>query len=144
MTTVKRDVFINASPDDVAAIINDPHRLPEWYAGVESVEPDDVFPEVGGQVELVYKAAGTTFTITQTALEHISGELGVIRMEGMIAGTNRWDLAPEGSGTRVTSTFDYEMPGGALGKIADKLIVERMNTKNLEDSLKNLKALVEG
>jgi hypothetical protein len=36
------------------------------------------------------------------------------------------------------------MPGGGLGKIADKLVVERMNTSNLEKSLENLKAYFEG
>jgi hypothetical protein len=36
------------------------------------------------------------------------------------------------------------MPGGALGKIVDKLVVERMNARNLEASLENLKALVGG
>jgi len=36
------------------------------------------------------------------------------------------------------------MPGAALGKVLDKLVVERMNAKNLEKSLSNLKSLVEG
>jgi hypothetical protein len=36
------------------------------------------------------------------------------------------------------------MPGGGLGKIADKFVVERMNISNLEKSLENLKTLVEG
>ena len=33
--------------------------------------------------------------------------------------------------------------GGGLGKIADKLIVERMNDKNAAASLENLKAMLE-
>ena len=61
----------------------------------------------------------------------------------MITGTNRWDMAQEGNGTKVTLTIDYEMAGGGLGKIADKLIVERMNDKNAATSLENLKAIVE-
>ena len=39
--------------------------------------------------------------------------------------------------------IEYQMPGGGVGKIVDRLFVEKMNVKNLEDSLKNLKALVE-
>jgi uncharacterized membrane protein len=53
-------------------------------------------------------------------------------------------LTAEGDSTRVDLTFDYEMPGGGLGKIADKLVVERTNDKNAETSLANLKALAEG
>ena len=144
MTTLERSIFINAPVDAIEVIMNDGRRLPEWYAGIEQADPDDVFPEPGGKVELVYKAAGATFTLRQTALEHVPGQGGSNRMEGMIAGTNHLTYTPEGEGTRVTFRFEYEMPGGALGKVVDRLLVERMNAQNLEKSLKNLKALVEG
>jgi hypothetical protein len=28
-------------------------------------------------------------------------------MEGMLSGRARWELTPEGDGTRLTTTFDY-------------------------------------
>ena len=40
-------------------------------------------------------------------------------------------------------TFDYALPGGVFGKIADALMVKRMNGKSLEEALRNFKALVE-
>lgn len=144
MTTVERTILINAPAETVGDIAQDPARLPEWYSGIEQAEPDDVFPETGGQVAVVYKAAGVSFDITMTALEHVPGYAQTNRMEGMITGTNRWVYEPEGDAVRVTATFDYEMPGGALGQVADKLVVERMNTENLEKSLAALKALAEG
>jgi uncharacterized membrane protein len=144
MTTVERSVLINAPVDAIQAIMDDARRLPEWYAGIEQAKPDDVFPEPGGKVEMVYKAAGVTFTITQTSVERVPGQSGVNQMEGMITGTNTSTFTPEGEGTRVTMRFEYEMPGGGIGKVVDRLLVERMNTQNLEKSLKNLKALVEG
>jgi hypothetical protein len=51
-------------------------------------------------------------------------------------------VSPEGAGTRLT-TFDYVLPAGVIGKIADTLIVKRMNGKSLEEGLNNFKALVE-
>jgi uncharacterized membrane protein len=145
MTTLERSVYIDdATTDDIDAVSLDPSRLPEWYAGVESVEPDGVFPEPGGQVDMVYKAAGATLHIKMTSLELERGEYALYRMEGMMEGTTRWVHTPEANGVRLTATFDYELPGGGLGKVVDKLLVERMNAKNLEDSLENLKALVEG
>jgi uncharacterized membrane protein len=63
-------------------------------------------------------------------------------MEGALSGRARWELTPEG-GTRLTTTFDYALPGGVLGKLADALIVKRMNGKTLEQGLDNFKALVE-
>jgi uncharacterized membrane protein len=143
MTTLERSVLINASVDAIEAITDDARRLPEWYAGIEQATPDDLFPEPGGKVELVYKAAGVTFNLTQTSVERVPGQVGVNRMEGMIAGTNRMTFAPEGEGTRVTMRFEYEMPGGGVGKLFDRLVVERMNAQNLESSLENLKRLLE-
>jgi uncharacterized membrane protein len=144
MTKLERNVLINASVDDIQAIADDPGRLPEWYAGIEKAESDGLFPEPGGKVELVYKAAGITFNLTQTSVEHVPGQYGVNKMEGMITGTNRMTFVPEGDGTRVTMSFEYEMPGGGIGKVVDRLVAERMNAQNLEKSLENLKALAEG
>jgi hypothetical protein len=38
---------------------------------------------------------------------------------------------------------DYEVPGKLLGKIADRLIVERVNANAAENVLANLKAICE-
>ena len=66
-----------------------------------------------------------------------------LKMEGMMTGNYEEILEPVDGGTRFTMKFDYQMPGGGMGKIIDRLFVEKMNVKNLEDSLENLKALVE-
>jgi carbon monoxide dehydrogenase subunit G len=81
--------------------------------------------------------------ITETVLDYQPGKLQLFEMEGMLSGRARWELTPEGDATRLTTTFDYALQGGVFGKIADALIVKRMNSKNLEEALHNLKALVE-
>jgi uncharacterized membrane protein len=144
MTILKKSTVINATAQAIADISLDPARTPDWYAGIKSLQPDAVYPEPGGSADIVYKSAGATFKLKATALELERGRLFVQKMEGMIAGTYRTTLEPEGNATRVTMWFDYEMPGAALGKVLDKLVVERMNAKNLETSLSNLKSLAEG
>jgi uncharacterized membrane protein len=144
MTTVERSILIDSPVNAIEATMDDARLLPKWYAGIEQADPDDVFPEPGGKVELVYRAAGITFTLTQTSLERVPGQGGVNQMEGMITGTNHLTYTPEGEGIRVTMRFEYEMPGGGLGKVVDRLLVERMNAHNLEKSLANLKTLTEG
>ena len=144
MAKVERSILINASGDQIDVITQDGKRLAEWYAGVEKAEPDDVYPNPGRKIVMTYKSGGAKFDITQTVLERTAGQSAKYQMEGMITGTNHWVYTPEGEGTLVKATFDYEMPGGVLGKLADKMIVERMNTENLEKSLENLKKLVEG
>ena len=144
MAKIERSILINASGDRIDEITRDGKRLTEWYTGIEKSEPDDVYPNPGGKVVMTYKSGGVKFDLTQTVLERTEGQSAKYKMEGMITGTNHWVFTPEREGTRVKATFDYGMPGGVLGKLADKLVVERMNIENLEKSLENLKKLVEG
>jgi uncharacterized membrane protein len=81
--------------------------------------------------------------LTETVLEYQPDKLQILQMEGMLSGRAHWELIPDVDGTRLTTTFDYELPGRALGKIADALIAKRLNTKTLERALQNFKALVE-
>ena len=143
MAKVKRSILINAPVEAVQEITDDPNRMPDWYVGVEEVQSDGTFPNVGGKVDAVYKAAGITFTLQQTSIEYEPGKRGKFEFEGMITGFVSDTLESEGDATRYTMDFDYQMPGGGVGKVVDKLVVERMNTQQLEQSLENLKALVE-
>ena len=144
MTTVERSIVINANPEAIDAIAVDPSRLPEWYVGIDEVKPDGKYPQVGGAVDAVYKAVGISFKIKMTSEEYAPRQSIRISMAGMITGNHRWAYQPEGESTRLNVTFEYEMPGGGVGQAFNKLVVERMNTENLEKSLENLKAIVEG
>ncbi len=144
MTTLERSIIINAAPEAIANITDDATRLPEWYAGIQEATPDATYPEAGGTVQAVYKAAGISFKIKMTSKEYERGRVAATEMDGMITGINRWVYTPQGDGTNVTVTFDYEMPGGGIGQAVNKLIIEKMNADNLEKSLNQLKSLVEG
>jgi uncharacterized membrane protein len=65
-------------------------------------------------------------------------------MDGMISGVQTWTYGDAAGGTQVNVSFDYHMPGGGVGKIVDKLIVERINKQNIEKSVENLKSVIEG
>lgn len=144
MATVEREIVINRSPEQVAAYMDTAHSWPEWFAGVQAAEPDAAHPAVGSAVKVAYKSMGTTFNLTMTLDEYQRGRLANYQLAGMITGVNRFTLTPEGGGTRVHAHYDYDVPGGGLGKIFDKLVLERANTENLEKSLATLKAKLEG
>jgi uncharacterized membrane protein len=81
--------------------------------------------------------------MTNVVTEYNRGHVLAFRMEGMISGNSRYTLTREGGGTRMTARYEYEIPGGGLGKVIDKLVIERMNTQNLEESLNNLRSILE-
>ena len=143
MAIVQRNVQIKASPRETMALLSDASRWPDWYPGMTEINVAASFPEAGGKVTFKVKSAGVSIPITETVLDYQPDKLQLFQMEGMLSGRARWELTPERDGTRLTTTFDYALRGGALGKIADALMVKRMNDKSLEEGLNNFKALVE-
>jgi uncharacterized protein YndB with AHSA1/START domain len=143
MAIVQRNVQIKASPQETMALLSDASRWPEWYPGLTVTNITAPYPEEGGKVAFKVKSAGLSLPITETVLDHQPGKLQLFQIEGMMSGRARWKLTPERDGTRLTTTFDYTLPGGVFGKIADALMVKRMNGKSLEEALHNFKALVE-
>jgi Polyketide cyclase / dehydrase and lipid transport len=143
MAVVQRDVQIEASPQETMTLLSDASRWPDWYPGMTEVNIAAPFPEEGGKVAFKVKSAGISLPITETVLEYQQDRLQLFQMEGMLSGRARWELALQGDGTHLTATFDYALPGGVFGKIADALIVKRLNGNSLEQGLTNLKALVE-
>ena len=143
MAIVQRNVQIKASPQETMALLSDASRWPDWYPGMTEIDIAAPFPEEGGKVVFKVKSGGMSMAITETVLEYQPGKLQLLQMEGMLSGRARWELTPEGDRTRLTTTFDYALAGGVFGKLADALIVKRMNAKSLEEALHNFKALVE-
>jgi uncharacterized membrane protein len=143
MAIVQRDVHINAPPLETMGLLSEATRWPDWYPGMVQIDVSAPFPEKGGKVDFKVKSAGMSMSISETVLDYQPGELQLLQMQGMLSGLARWELTPEGNGTHVTTTFDYALPGGVFGKIADALVVKRMNTKSLEQGLHNFKDVVE-
>jgi hypothetical protein len=144
MTLLERSTLIRASLEAINDIAMSCDRWPEWYPGVQHATPDDVYPEIGGKVSIAYKAAGLSFTLTFTLVDYAFGQTVAYDIEGMMTGNTRYILEEQEDGVLMTARFDYTVPGGGLGKIADKLVIERMNADNLEKSLANMKAILEG
>jgi carbon monoxide dehydrogenase subunit G len=143
MAVVKRKIQIEASPQKTMDLLSDASRWPDWYPGMTDISIAAPFPEEGGKVTFKVKSAGVSMPITETVLDYRPGRLQLFEMEGTLSGRARWEVDPEGDGTCLTTTFDYGLPGGVLGKIADALFVQRLNAKSLEQGLNNFKALVE-
>lgn len=144
MTTIERSIFIKATPEAITAVTEDAHRFPEWFTGVEKVETDGNWPTVGSIAHMHMKSPGMAFKLTFTSLEHVTGEKSISKMEGLSVGTNSWHYMPQDGGTAVSYTLEYTLSEGADGQAMDKLVAERANEISIEQSLNNLKALVEG
>jgi len=142
---IKKSIFINAPVEKVFDLALHQERIPEWLAGMEAVH--DVPPgppEVGTTYKWTYNMSGMRFQGTNTVTEIVPNARFVVQSTGGIDSTWIWTYEPREGGTLLTCEMSYTVPGGGLGKFADKLLVERTNVKNLERSLANIKKLIEG
>jgi hypothetical protein len=140
MAKIDRSIYIEASSEEIDAVALDPRRIPEWYAGVENLEADSLFPEVGGKASFTFRLAGITLNLDIVSVKLDRGEQFVYRIEGILQGLSRWSYIPEGTGTRLDVTQIYVM--GAFGILADQLVLEQKLQEDLERSLRTLAALV--
>ena len=95
-------------------------------------------------MRFTYTVLGLRFTGKGTLLEREANKNIVVKLEGGISSTQTTTYQPQDDATKVTWRFDYTMKSGILGKAVNRLLVERMNEKNAERGLENLKMLCEG
>lgn len=147
MGHTKDSIHIDAPVDKVWEFLDDPHNWPTFMTGLSG--PDKIIGDkgVGMQAEWTTLLAGMHLHITSRVAElsrdpnggaHLRGDLS-----GSTSGWQTWDLKPENGGTLVAMEEEYTVPGSLLGKVADRLVIEKMNARDVHHSVENLKLLME-
>jgi uncharacterized protein YndB with AHSA1/START domain len=104
-----------APPEEVWKVLYDPTRIPEWWAGIATAEPED------GKVTL-YAEGWPDFPMPQLMTR--SSDDGTVQFSCQVSDMNTmWRLAPtEDGGTAIT--VDVEIPdkeAHRLGKTQDQM-----------------------
>jgi uncharacterized membrane protein len=143
-------ILIHAPIEQVYALARNPRRWDIWYVGLS--EPDKLTGtgEAGTVVEQSYLLAGILFPVTTRVLEEHIGSEGAIwkaQIEGPLAGEQiftfrpKLGFTPKSGDTEIVAELEYTIPGKAISKLADRLIIERIMEHNLERSLEDLKMM---
>lgn len=146
MAHVKKSILIHAPVEKVYALARDPNRWPTWYVGLSEPEKLTGEGEVGTVAKFSYMMAGMRFPVTIEVLEDYVGPEGARwkgKIGGPLAGEHTWTYTPKDGDTEVAADLEYTVPGAALGRIANRLIIERMQERSAEQTLENLKLLCE-
>jgi uncharacterized membrane protein len=144
MTVIQNSIKVNAAPETIEAYSRYAESWPDWFPGVTRVAVDGAYPEVGGAAQVEFQAAGTAFELTLVVLDYVPGVRVEYEIQGMAQGRASFDLAEEGGEQWVDAAIEYELPGGVLGRIADRTLVEQRVEAALAEALDNLKAGAEG
>jgi uncharacterized protein YndB with AHSA1/START domain len=147
MSTVKRTIDIDAPPEAVWDVIMDPSHYRDWVTIHRKIVSADDGPVREGY-ELAQRMAlrHAPFTVHWTLTECDAPHHGTWEGKGPAGSyarvTNR--LRENGNGgTHYEYENQFEAPGGALGRVASRVLVGGMPEREADSSLERLKALVE-
>lgn len=142
MAKITKSTRINASVDRVFEYLSNPENLLEVWPNMVEVSNIQMKPDGGRAYDWVYKMAGMKFHghADTTALE--KNKRTVVKNDKGIPSTFEWTFAGEDGGMRLTVSVEYTIPVPLVQKLAEKL-VHRMNERDAETLLENIKARVE-
>ena len=147
MTHIHDSIIVNAPVDKVYSLARDPRKWATWWVNLSEPRKIKGDGSPGTQVEHDYLVAGLQLHLKTKVLDDNYGADGAGHwrgsFEGSMKGEHRWDYEPAEDGTRVTADIDYTVPGSVLGKVADRLVVERMEERAIHQTLENLKFMIE-
>ena len=144
MSKVTKTISIDAPVEKVFLRCDDPNAMPLYVPSVTSVS--DVRrseKRIGDTFTVKYGMLGTHFDEDFTYTEYEKNRRIKARFEGAMEGSMGIALEPQGKSTKATLETEYEVSGGVIGKAVNKLLFERINEKNAERLLENLKLVCE-
>jgi uncharacterized membrane protein len=144
LTRIDKSIEIDASPEDVWTAIL-PENMPQWF---------EQFKKVKWTSQETHKA-GSTFRVSSDIVDSKSSwdavmtevkenELGVWRTtSGSINGVATASLRPSSSGTVLSVSMDYKLPYSVIGRMLDKILVQKELSRDFEVGLADLKYILE-
>ena len=144
MAKIEKSIEISAPLDKVFSLISW-DRVPEYYDSIKKVEwTSKPIMEVGATVHVFSEIAGAKGEWDAEITEYKDNEKVSWRTTGgnMTIIYNA-TLDPAKAGTKLTTSFDYELPYSILGKLIDKLRVHKVMEKEGETALQKMKAIAE-
>lgn len=146
MSHLKQTLFISESIERVWEYAYNPKRWSEWFAHLTGPEGLDGTGEVGTVGKFQYSLLGRQFPITiEVKAMEKQPERCYWRctFDGPLHGSQEYTYVSKNGGTEVTTELEYTVPGSVLGKVADLVVVERMQANAINHSLNNLKVVCE-
>lgn len=146
MWTLEKSIIIDRPIEEVYRYGSNPALWHQWYAGLSEPKKMQGEGESGTRADFDYTMMGMHMPITVEVIENEKQGMG-FSWKGEVTGTiqshQHWIYSPEGSGTKVSYTEEYEMPSSLLRKVADKLIIRKLLNNSMEQTFRNLKDICE-
>ncbi len=139
MAKLKGTVWVDAPVGKVEALGTDVSRWPEWVPGLDRVQVDNGFPQVGTYAEVYLRAAAVRMHMKLQVEEWVPGRRSRFALGGsLINGVNTWCFDEVDGGTEVICEMVYEIPGGPVGEQFYRRAVQPVLVRMMEQILENM------
>ncbi len=145
MARIEAKVEVEAPVEKVFDFVADvPENHPKFFRIIEKVEATSELKRGSGSTfRYEVKSAGVKNWFENKVTRYVENEGMEWKSIAGMKNEGGWSFTPTKNGTEVTFFMDYELPASYLGKVLDKLFVERENRKDINESLERLKAILE-
>jgi carbon monoxide dehydrogenase subunit G len=141
---VEREIDLAASADEVYEMLMDPARLGEWVTIHERFEDAPDRLEHGSRMTQTLKVAGQRFTVRWEVTQADRPSKVTWKGDGPMGTGARvvYDLDERDGPTHFYYLNEFELPGGAAGRIAGRAVSAAAG-REVERSLERLRKMLE-
>lgn len=141
MSEIKQSIVINAPVSKVFEFVTNPANWPRYVTNlmdVKDMSPD--IPAKGSTFTYQYKIMGFKVEGKGTVTENVKDKSFVLSFESVVPIKESYDFVDRGNGTtEFFFNLQYEVPGQILA-VANKLLIEKLNTIEAKNVLQKIKA----
>lgn len=144
MSKIQRTEVVKADLETCFDFIADPEKAPIFVSSLHSITPVSVEPRgVGNKWDWEYDMFGVPLKGSAECIEYDKPNKYVWKSTGSVDSTWTYTFKKVDGGTELSLEIEYEVPGAVLvGKITDKLMVEKLNEHEADNAFKNLKTVL--
>lgn len=126
--------------DYTASPVNGPVFIPNLNEN-SNIVPEQ--PGLGQTFDWRFNLAGVDVKGKAEVTEYDSPHKVTIKTMGDINTTWIYFFQEEGDGTKVTAEVEYEIVESILQKVANRMVIDKLNQRTAEQMLENLKTILE-
>jgi hypothetical protein len=128
-------------------LVKDPRIWPSFWVGMDGSPRVYGDGSPGTKAEFFQHMMGVRTRMVDRTIEERHNPDGSTdwrwRFEGLVTGEISCHHEPSGSGTDVTTSFDYDVARRLGGRIVDRILLEHRMRQDFEESMDNLRLLAE-
>lgn len=147
MAHLHHTLHIDAPVRKVDEIVRDPNQWSHFWVGMADPSRVNGGGGPGTSAEFDLISFGIRQHEISRTVEEIHDPDGSTHWRWEFEGTTKgWmtcDHHPADGGTDIDTEFEYTVPGSVFGRVIDLLALERIQRRDFQNSLENLKVLAE-